>query len=233
MLARLLKKTPNKRYCSTQTHNKNPIVLKHTILEQALTHVKVHGWTHNAIAMAAKDLGYSSIFHGIAPNGNYDLVAHYIDKGNKDMSLKLETSDLTKMTNKQKIKFALETRLRFNLPLLSRWPEAMAIMSQPLNLPSALHKLSIMADEIWYRAGDSSLNIDWYVKRGVVIGIYTSTELYLLTDMSKDKRDTWEFLDNRLDDYILMSKVKTDAESTLSALSNACLLYTSPSPRDS
>lgn len=39
-------------------------------------------------------------------------------------------------------------------------------------------------DEIWHAAGDESADVDWYVKRTVLGGIYSTTELYMLTDAS-------------------------------------------------
>lgn len=42
----------------------------------------------------------------------------------------------------------------------------------------------MLVDEIWHAAGDEDANIDWYVKRTVLGGIYSTTELYMLTDTS-------------------------------------------------
>lgn len=36
------------------------------------------------------------------------------------------------------------------------------------------------------------------------LGAYISTELFMLTDKSKDFRDAWEFLERRLDDILLI-----------------------------
>lgn len=42
----------------------------------------------------------------------------------------------------------------------------------------------MLIDEIWHAAGDDSTDTDWYVKRTVLGGIYTATELYMLSDAS-------------------------------------------------
>lgn len=39
-------------------------------------------------------------------------------------------------------------------------------------------------DEIWHAAGDNTSDIDWYAKRTVLGGIYSTTEIYMLTDGS-------------------------------------------------
>lgn len=42
----------------------------------------------------------------------------------------------------------------------------------------------MLVDEIWHAAGDEASDIDWYVKRTVLGGIYSTTEIYMLTDSS-------------------------------------------------
>jgi len=39
-------------------------------------------------------------------------------------------------------------------------------------------------DEIWHAAGDKASDIDWYAKRTILGGIYSTTEIYMLTDSS-------------------------------------------------
>lgn len=39
-------------------------------------------------------------------------------------------------------------------------------------------------DEIWHVVGDESYDVDWYVKRTILGGIYSTTEVYMLTDSS-------------------------------------------------
>ena len=42
----------------------------------------------------------------------------------------------------------------------------------------------MLVDEIWHAVGDEASDIDWYVKRTILGGIYSSTEVYMLTDSS-------------------------------------------------
>lgn len=57
---------------------------------------------------------------------------------------------------------------------------------------------------------------NWYTKRALLSGVYTATELYMLTDTSKDFADTWAFLDNRLNDLVFASKIQADLEQVVS-----------------
>ena len=54
-------------------------------------------------------------------------------------------------------------------------PQAMAVKALPPNIPSALETLALMVDDIWYMAGDKSVDINWYTKRALLASLYTST----------------------------------------------------------
>jgi ubiquinone biosynthesis protein COQ9 len=58
----------------------------------------------------------------------------------------------------------------------------------------------VMADELWYHAGDQSSDASWYTRRGLLLGVYVSTELCMLSDDSEGFADTWEFLHRRVMD---------------------------------
>jgi len=125
------------------------------------------------------------------------------------------------MTLREKIKTLLRLRLSYIIPYASRWPEALALLAQPQNLPFSVKKLAILIDEIWYQAGDTTTDHNWYIKRGLLTGIYTSTELYLLTDASEKQSDTWGFLDRRIDDMVNLGHVQNNVEQLLCHIGNA------------
>lgn len=53
--------------------------------------------------------------------------------------------------------------------------QAMALGALPQNALSTAQHLGVMADEIWYLAGDRSTDLQWYSRRGLLIGLYTAT----------------------------------------------------------
>jgi ubiquinone biosynthesis protein COQ9 len=53
-------------------------------------------------------------------------------------------------------------------------------------------------DEIWRLAGDTATDWNFYSKRILLSGVYTSTLLYWLGDKSKNSESSWSFLNNRL-----------------------------------
>lgn len=55
---------------------------------------------------------------------------------------------------------AIQARIKMIIPYLSKWPQAIAIMSLPPNVPSALATLLTMVDDICYYAGDRSVDVN-------------------------------------------------------------------------
>jgi ubiquinone biosynthesis protein COQ9 len=61
--------------------------------------------------------------------------------------------------------------------------------------PLALQLLYRTVDAIWYAAGDTSTDFNFYTKRATLAGVYSSTLLYWLNDRSEGSEATWSFLD--------------------------------------
>lgn len=73
-------------------------------------------------------------------------------------------------------------------------------MAQPTYIPPSMAELARLADEIWYLAGDKSVDGSWYTKRASLSAIYSATEVFMTQDTSRNFTDTEEFLDARLGD---------------------------------
>jgi len=49
------------------------------------------------------------------------------------------------------------------------------VMSLPQNVAGSATELAKLVDEIWYLAGDRSVDFSYYTKRGLLSGVYVST----------------------------------------------------------
>lgn len=179
------------------------------ILAKALDHVAVHGWTVEALAAGATDLGYPSVAHGMFPRGEAELVEYFMDSCLAKLreTLIANTDKLQTMTVAERLKFGVRTRLEMLEPVMAHWPQGMAVGALPQNAPTTAQKLAKLSDEIWYFAGDKSTDFSWYTKRAILTGIYASTELFMLNDKSLDYQETWAFLDRRVDETIQLGEV--------------------------
>lgn len=57
--------------------------------------------------------------------------------------------------------------------------------------------------------------MNWYTKRAALTGIYNTTELVMLQDSSPDFEDTWNFLDNRIQDVVNMASTAKQVERNM------------------
>lgn len=86
-------------------------------------------------------------------------------------------------------------------------------MSLAGNIPASLRELHLLSDEIWFLAGDKSVDTSWYTKRATLSTIYAATEVFQTTDQSTDGKDTEAFLDRRLEESrVLGSAVRNLGE---------------------
>lgn len=179
------------------------------VLTNALRHVGAHGWTVEALAAGATDVGFPPSAHGLFPRGAVELVDFFMDKCHDDLreTLTAHAPALQAMSVADRLKFGVRARLELLTPVLSTWPQAMALGALPPNAPTTLNKLAKLADEIWYFAGDKSTDASWYTKRALLTGIYASTELFMLSDQSPGYADTWAFLDRRVEESIALGEL--------------------------
>lgn len=73
-------------------------------------------------------------------------------------------------------------------------------MAHPSYIPASLKELALLADEIWFAAGDTSVDPSWYTKRATLSMIFSSTELFMTNDKSTGFIETYKFLARRLDE---------------------------------
>lgn len=180
----------------------------------------VHGWSMEAIAAGAESLGLSSASTGMF-NSAGDLVIHFIGHCNSQLTEILAEEhkqvQLGQAEPKKTADFlrdAVETRLRMYAPYIETWPQAMSLLLLPHNIPEGLKLLSSLVDDIWYYAGDRSTDMNWYTKRAALTGIYNTTELVMVQDSSPDFQDTWNFLNNRIQDIVNMASTAKQVQST-------------------
>jgi len=197
--------------------------IKIKILNASLKFVPDMGWSKQAISAGAESIGYPGVIHGLFPNDSAALVQHFYSMCNRELNQILEKEALAieanpsspRKTPEQQVRNAVETRLKMVVPYKKTWPQAMAIMTLPPNVPTALANLLTLVDDICYYAGDRSVDINWYTRRVILASIYKTTELYMLQDTSEDHIETWLFLERRIKDILqvqmmLPSSTKSD-----------------------
>lgn len=186
------------------------------ILEAALPNVPTLGWSRNAIAMGAEEIGFPSVVHGMFPDGGYALVSYFYGKCNDEVVRRLqEETQNGNLAVGDPLDFlvrAVRTRLEMIIPYKPQWSQALALMALPQNAATSLAQVLTLVDDICYYAGDRSVDFGWYTRRIGLATIMKMTELFMLQDSSEDHANTWEFLRNRMDEAVQIQSMLSETE---------------------
>ncbi len=178
------------------------------ILAAALPHMAFDGWSRAALARGARDAGYDDVMAERAfPGGVRDLIRYHLAEADRQMLAALAETDLAAMRVRDRVAFAVKLRLQQHQGEREAIRRAMNYLAQPQNGALGLRALYKTVDAIWYAAGDTSTDFNFYTKRGLLAGVYSATLLYWLADTSAECAATWVFLDRRLDDVMRVPKI--------------------------
>ena len=172
------------------------------ILTSALSHVPISGWTTESLTLGAKDNGYLDISTNLFPRGPFDLVQFYLVTQRLALKDRVQFDEAQKLGVGRKVKSLVLARLQANIDagIVPRWTDALGLMSLAENIPASMKELGLLSDEIWFLAGDTSVDSSWYTKRGTLSAVYAATEVFQTKDQSSEFRDTEAFLDRRLEE---------------------------------
>lgn len=189
------------------------------ILDAALAHVPFDGWTHAVLQQGAADAGFEPIMAmRVFPGGPAEAVAFWSRRADRRMVEALEGHDLSKLKVRQRIAAAVRVRLEQNAGHREAVRRAMALLALPLNAAQGPALLWRTVDAVWYAAGDTATDFNYYTKRGLLAGVYGATVLYWLDDRSEGFAETWAFLDRRIADVMHVPRALGAIGEKLAAL---------------
>ena len=192
---------------------------RRALLERALVHVPFDGWTQNALAAAADDLDYEiSVARRAFPRGVRDLIAFFDAEIDRRMVAAFEDLDLTSLRIRERIARAVRTRLEICAPYREACNRLVAHYAIPGNAVAGLRVMYQSVDLMWRAAGDTATDFNFYTKRGLLAGVYSSTILFWLYDRSEGCVDSWAFLDRRIANVMEIQKTRGRLEQGAEAL---------------
>lgn len=200
------------------------------ILTAATRHIPTHGFSRHALTLGAQDAGYLPATLALLPRGAYELVMFHLMSQRIFLKDKLPWTVRREISHDEgitgvgsKVRFAMLTRLRGNVAVIHKYFEAIALMSLPYNISPSLAELGHLVDEIWWVAGDTSVDSSWYTKRGLLSAVYAASETFMTQDQSTNFRDTEKFLDRRLEDVRVLGDGAADVGQFLTFASTSTL----------
>ncbi|KAK6941264.1 COQ9 [Dillenia turbinata] len=172
------------------------------------------GWNQEAMIAGARDVRLSPSIVESFPRKEAALVEFFMDECLENFIDRIESEKgLKNLIVSECISKLVRIRLEMQAPYISKWPQALSIQALPQNVPTSFKQRAMLVDEICDAVGDEGSDFDWYVKRTILGGIYSTTEVYMLTDSSPEFRDTWAFLDSRVKDAFELKKTMREVVS--------------------
>ena len=192
---------------------------KDSIVVAALDHVPFDGWTRRALAAGARDAGLTPDMAPRAfPGGMVEAAEHFSDWADRRMLAALEGHDLQAMRVRDRIATGVRVRLDALAPHREAVRRALSFFALPQNAGLAARCTWRTVDAIWYAAGDTATDFNFYTKRGLLAPVHASTVLYWLGDGSEDFADTWAYLDRRIDDVLRVPRLQARLKRALESV---------------
>ncbi len=191
------------------------------LLLAMLPDVVFDGWGRRTIEAAARRLGMDAAeAAALFPGGARDAVAAFSRWADRRMLELLAGMPLETMKVRERITTAVRTRLGILEPHREAVRRSLAVLALPQNAPLSLKLLYDTVNAIWYAAGDTATDFNFYTKRGLLAGVYAATMLYWLDDRSPGAEDTHAFLERRLADVMAIPKFQARLREGLARLPN-------------
>lgn len=182
---------------------------KQAIFEALLPLVAFEGWNKATLSKASKEAGFDAKMHEIVfPHGVNEVLGYFSTSFDQKMTEALEKKSLETLKIREKIATIVRTRLELYADIKPTIRQTVSYASLPYNLVQSTKMLWRTVDHMWRLAGDTSTDFNYYTKRTLLASVYSSTLLYWLKDESKDHEATWQFLDRRIENVLLIGKVK-------------------------
>jgi len=179
--------------------------LREKLIDAAVAHVPFDGWGDKALAAAARDLGLDPrLARNAFPGGAIEMIEFHSRLADRRMVADFEQADKTGLKLREKVALAVRLRLRANAAHREAIRRALTILALPVHAPLAARLLYRTVDAIWYALGDRSTDYNFYTKRGLLAGVYSTTLLYWINDKSAESAETWAFLDRRIAEVMLI-----------------------------
>jgi len=191
------------------------------LLEATLSHAAFDGWSQKALDAGAKDAGIPlDRALNAFPGGMAEMLAFYHEVEDRHMLEAMARANVSDMRVRERIAFAVKARLQRNMGHREAIKSACSFLAMPHNATLALRVLYRTVDAMWYAAGDTATDFNFYTKRALLAGVYSATVLYWLNDRSAGAADTWAFLDRRIDEVMQVPKVLGKVGALTSRLPN-------------
>ena len=182
------------------------------LVTKMLNHVPDLGWTWDALYKAAfnskklKSLTEEEL-QTLFDNKISNIIGIFNDKLDEEMYVIFNSQNNKNLGVTQTVKALVLSRFRASENCKSIIKMSLFFMAQPGNAYEALNQLMKTSSKIWEIAGDTSRGRNFYSKRLILAGVYSSTLAYWLAKETRSIDGSEHFLDKRLDNVKNIGKI--------------------------
>ena len=184
-----------------------------------------NGWNSNLFYEISSISNYKEEeIKSLFPNGYQSLLEFYLNNFNLEMINYIKKMNLNKYKTHEKIKKIILIKIKILEKEKKLFRRTFTSLLLPHNTKLAISYLYETVNQIWYLAGDNSTDFNFYTKRIILSGIYSSTILYWINnDINIDELDT--FLDKQLNKINNIPKTKEKLKSVFKIFPKIFSLY--------
>ncbi|MEE8534932.1 MAG: COQ9 family protein [Kiloniellales bacterium] len=177
--------------------------IREKLLAATLARVAFDGWTETALLAGAAQAGIDrAMARNAFPGGPAELIETFSREMDLRMLADLETGDLAALKVRDRIAAGVRARLEALAPHREAVRRGLGFFALPPNAALATKCLYRTVDAIWYAAGDTATDYNFYSKRLLLAGVYVSTLLFWLDNRSEGCAETWAFLERRISEVL-------------------------------
>lgn len=147
------------------------------------------------------------------PDGLGDLMAFWTHRDDVELEARLTQMNLMELPVRQRIRAGILTRFAIIRPHKEAARKGMAAIALPHFVGQGAKVMWSWADVVWRAAGDTSTDINYYSKRGILAGVASAALIAWYGDDSEDEHQSTAFLDARIANVMAFEKFKASAKS--------------------
>lgn len=187
--------------------------LKASVLKAALPHVPFDGFSEKLLDRASEQTGIDKqTMTRLFPEGALDFVEEFSVSADREMEAEIAKLDLPNLRIRDRIRSAVKIRLDVLRPNKEAARRAAAFLTLPPNAALGAKLLWRTVDIMWRATGDTTTDFNYYTKRAILAGVYSSTLMRWFNDTGDDEAATNAFLDKRIEDVMNFEKFKAQVK---------------------
>ena len=181
--------------------------IRKEVLSDSKTYVIKYGWNEKMFSKVAKNSKYdTAVVLSLFPEGYISLIQVYLDEINAKMTKESKKLNLIRFKVHERIRELCILRFKIMTKEKKIVCKTFLHLLLPNNYNFSLKNLYKTVDQIWYLAGDSSTDFNFYSKRAILASIYSTTIMHFINNDNFE--ETINLLNKQLKKVSKIPKIK-------------------------